>query len=76
MVDVCTSLLCVGHIFRYYGGWAAPNIYFLGFAGVVKFGNIRIGGLSGIYNERHYHLGWLIIIFLLINSIIYLLLRY
>ncbi|CBI19325.3 unnamed protein product, partial [Vitis vinifera] len=41
----------------YYGGWAAPNIYFLGFAGVVKFGNIRIGGLSGIYNERHYHLG-------------------
>ncbi|CAK9157920.1 unnamed protein product [Ilex paraguariensis] len=41
----------------YYGGWAAPNIYFLGFAGVVKFGNIRIGGLSGIYNARHYHLG-------------------
>lgn len=41
----------------YYGGWAAPNIFFLGFAGVVKFGNIRIGGLSGIYNERHYHLG-------------------
>lgn len=44
---------------RYYGGWAAPNIYFLGFAGVVKFGNLRIGGLSGIYNARHYHLGWL-----------------
>lgn len=41
----------------YYGGWAAPNIYFLGFAGVVKFGSIRIGGLSGIYNARHYHLG-------------------
>ncbi|XP_022731288.1 lariat debranching enzyme isoform X4 [Durio zibethinus] len=41
----------------YYGGWAAPNIYFLGFSGVVKFGNIRIGGLSGIYNARHYHLG-------------------
>ncbi|PIA55116.1 hypothetical protein AQUCO_00800093v1 [Aquilegia coerulea] len=41
----------------YYGGWAAPNIYFLGFAGVIKFGNIRIGGLSGIYNARHYHLG-------------------
>jgi hypothetical protein len=47
---------------RYYGGWAAPNIYFLGFAGVVKFGNIRIGGLSGIYNSRDYHLGWLIVI--------------
>ncbi|KAK1550255.1 hypothetical protein Q3G72_016222 [Acer saccharum] len=41
----------------YYGGWTAPNIYFLGFAGVVKFGNVRIGGLSGIYNARHYHLG-------------------
>ncbi|KAL0005961.1 hypothetical protein SO802_013522 [Lithocarpus litseifolius] len=41
----------------YHGGWAAPNIHFLGFAGVVKFGNIRIGGLSGIYNQRHYHLG-------------------
>ncbi|XP_021721186.1 lariat debranching enzyme-like isoform X2 [Chenopodium quinoa] len=41
----------------YYGGWAAPNIFFLGFAGVIKFGNIRIGGLSGIYNFRHYKLG-------------------
>ncbi|XP_048503390.1 lariat debranching enzyme isoform X2 [Beta vulgaris subsp. vulgaris] len=41
----------------YYGGWAAPNIYFLGFAGVIKFGSIRIGGLSGIYNFRHYKLG-------------------
>ncbi|PPD73871.1 hypothetical protein GOBAR_DD29212 [Gossypium barbadense] len=36
------------HISWYYGGWALPNIYFLGFAGVVKFGNIHIGGLSGI----------------------------
>ncbi|XP_051139333.1 lariat debranching enzyme isoform X2 [Andrographis paniculata] len=41
----------------YYGGWAAPNIYFLGFAGVIKFGNIRIGGLSGIYKAPHYYLG-------------------
>lgn len=35
----------------------APNIYFLGFAGVIKFGNIRIGGLSGIYKEYDYHKG-------------------
>ncbi|KAG1341871.1 lariat debranching enzyme [Cocos nucifera] len=41
----------------YYGGWVAPNIYFLGYSGVIKFGNIRIGGLSGIYKPRDYHSG-------------------
>ena len=38
----------------YYGGWVAPNIYYLGHAGVVKFGGIRIGGVSGIFNGGHY----------------------
>ncbi|KAG5181616.1 putative RNA lariat debranching enzyme [Tribonema minus] len=41
----------------HYGGWVAPNIYFLGFSGVVNVGGIRIGGLTGIYNHRHYSLG-------------------
>ncbi len=38
----------------YYGGWVAPNIYYLGHAGVVKFGGIRVGGMSGIFNAGHY----------------------
>lgn len=36
-----------------YGGWVAPNIYYLGRAGVVNFGGIRIGGnyVSKILSE-------------------------
>lgn len=41
----------------YYGGWVAPSIYFLGFAGSVKFGGIRIAGLSGIYKQGDYRKG-------------------
>lgn len=33
----------------YYGGWAAPNIYYLGASGVVNFRGVRIGGISGIF---------------------------
>ena len=31
----------------YYGGFVAPNIYYMGAAGVVQFGGLRIGGISG-----------------------------
>lgn len=41
----------------YHGGWAAPNIYFLGYAGVINVGGVRIAGSSGIFNGRHYHMG-------------------
>lgn len=40
-----------------YGGWAAPNIYYLGYAGVVNFGGLRIAGLSGIYKPYDYSRG-------------------
>ena len=48
---------CCRVIRRFYGGWAAPQIFFLGFAGVVQFGGLRIGGLSGIYKKYEYNTG-------------------
>lgn len=38
----------------YYGGWAAPGIYYMGAANVVRLGPLRIAGLSGIWNGRDY----------------------
>ncbi|KAI8936562.1 hypothetical protein NX059_006963 [Plenodomus lindquistii] len=42
----------------YYGGWAAPNIYYMGAANVIRVGPLRIAGLSGIwkgYNHKKPH---------------------
>jgi lariat debranching enzyme len=41
----------------YYGGWAAPNIYFLGYSGLINLGGLRIGGFSGIYDEKFFRSG-------------------
>jgi len=34
------------------GGWVAPNIFYLGDAGVFVYKGIRIAGLSGIYKQQ------------------------
>ncbi|KAL8930999.1 MAG: hypothetical protein Q9208_000100 [Pyrenodesmia sp. 3 TL-2023] len=38
----------------YYGGWVAPNIYYMGAANIVNFGPFRIAGLSGIWAGYDY----------------------
>ncbi len=40
------------------GGWVAPNIYYLGYSGVVRFGGLRIAGVSGIFKPYDYQRGY------------------
>ncbi|KAF5278844.1 hypothetical protein FQR65_LT03533 [Abscondita terminalis] len=37
-----------------YGGWVAPNIYYLGYSGVLNVAGVRIAGISGIYKSQDY----------------------
>lgn len=41
----------------HYGGWVAPNMFYLGAAGAVVIGGLRIAGLSGIYKAQDYTAG-------------------
>jgi lariat debranching enzyme len=38
----------------YYGGWVAPNIYYMGAANVLRLGPLRIAGISGIWKGFDY----------------------
>ena len=45
----------------FYGGWVAPNIYYMGAANVLNVSGVRIAGLSGIwkgydYRKPHYNI--------------------
>eukprot|EP00474_Spongospora_subterranea_P004430 CRZ04888.1 hypothetical protein [Spongospora subterranea] len=42
----------------YFGGWLAPRIYYLGASGCVRFGGLRIAGISGVYDQERFDTGY------------------
>eukprot|EP00931_Biecheleriopsis_adriatica_P002132 TRINITY_DN10278_c0_g1_i1.p1 TRINITY_DN10278_c0_g1~~TRINITY_DN10278_c0_g1_i1.p1 ORF type:complete len:732 (+),score=218.50 TRINITY_DN10278_c0_g1_i1:78-2273(+) len=42
---------------HYFGGWVAPKIYYMGCAGVVRVGPLRIAGISGHFSSGDYFRG-------------------
>lgn len=40
-----------------YGGYIAPNLFFLGRSGCIQVGGLRIAGVSGIYKKYDFHRG-------------------
>lgn len=43
----------------YYGGWVAPNMYYLGHTGVVNIaGCLRVAGISGIFKPHDFTKGY------------------
>uniref|UniRef100_A0A0G4HUX9 Calcineurin-like phosphoesterase domain-containing protein n=1 Tax=Chromera velia CCMP2878 TaxID=1169474 RepID=A0A0G4HUX9_9ALVE len=42
----------------YFGGWVAPDIFYLGHSGVIRVGPLRIAGLSGIYKMHDFTKGY------------------
>ncbi|KAJ2521592.1 lariat debranching enzyme [Coemansia sp. RSA 2049] len=42
----------------YYGGWVAPKIFYMGGSSVVRFGGLRIGGISGIFKDFDFAKGY------------------
>lgn len=42
----------------HYGGWVAPNIYYMGCSNVIRYKGLRIGSISGIWNSQDYECGY------------------
>eukprot|EP01055_Gregarina_sp_Pseudo9_P005711 Gregarina_sp_Pseudo_9__5710@NODE_822_length_2165_cov_7_203198_g771_i0_p1_GENE_NODE_822_length_2165_cov_7_203198_g771_i0NODE_822_length_2165_cov_7_203198_g771_i0_p1_ORF_typecomplete_len462_score3_16DBR1/PF05011_13/0_028_NODE_822_length_2165_cov_7_203198_g771_i05431928 len=42
----------------WFGGWVAPNMYYMGRSGVVNIDNSRLAGLSGIFKGHDYDKGY------------------